>query len=103
HDLLLARADRDLLGVALASSGKIPARCQDALQLVGIRALMVLEPALEPRLQNLRVCIRCNWQRIVVVVNDKTAVSVDELQFLALEDGAVLIAEDRDEHLISQL
>ena len=64
---------------------------------------MLFDPALDRIRQNPPVRIGRDRQQLVVVADDEQAVAIGELQLLALEDGAVLIAEDRDEHFVGEL
>ncbi len=64
---------------------------------------MIREPGLELVLKDEPVRIRRNRQTIVVVPHEEGAVLVFEPQLPALEHHAILVAKDRDQHLVRQL
>jgi hypothetical protein len=102
-DFLLPRPRRNRFRIAFAARRKVPAGGQDALQFVGVRPGVLVQPMLEAHVQNRRVCIRRDRQRLLEVTHDEGAVVVGEFQFLTFQDFPVLIAEDRDEDLVGQL
>ena len=103
HDLLFARANGDRLGIAIAARREVARRGENALQLVGVAAVVLLEPALHRLFEHSPECVGRDRQRLVVVADEERAVAIGQPQFLPLEDRAVLIAENRDQDLVGEL
>ena len=102
-DLLLARAHRHRRGITIAARRQVAAGGEDALQLVGVGAGVILEPLVNRALEHRGVGVRRDRQRLIEVADEERAVAVGELQLLALEHLAVLAAEDRDQDLVGEL
>ena len=100
---LLARAQPNRVGVARASWRQVLAGCQNALELVAGVASVRFQPGFELVAQDHAVGVGRHRQAIVVMPDHERAVRIRQLQFLPLEHGAVLVAEDRNQHLVREL
>ena len=82
---------------------QIPAGCENALKLVGFVARMVNQPGVQMDAQDCGKRICRDREDVVVIANGECAVVVRELQFVTLQDRAVLIAQRRNQHFLGQL
>ena len=104
-DFLLARAHRDrrrARASCAAAGARLAVRmlCSSSASRAGV----IVEPARRVRRRRIvAVGVGRDRQPLVVVARRRTRRRVRELQLLPLEHGAVLIAENRDQHLVREL
>ena len=105
--LFLPRANGDVVRIAGAARRKVLGRGGDALELLGIavsgRARLMREPGVQLEAEHLAVRVGRDRQHVVETPHHERAVAIRELQLLSLEDRAVLIAENRNQHLVGEL
>ncbi len=100
---LLTRAQRDVIRVARGPLRQIGGGGEDDFELVRRIARVIGHPAVERVRENPAVRVGRNRQDLVVVRDDERAVAIRQLQLPPLECLAVLIPENRDQHLVGEL
>ena len=99
----LATAFRDPLRVGLRPARQIFQRGQDALQFRVEIFLLVFAQLLERDLQDVPVSAGRDRKFMLEIAQEKTAGVVVHLQLAPFQNAAVLIAQNRNQHLVAQV
>ena len=97
------RAFRDPFRIGLGAARQIFERGENALQFGVEILLFLLRQLLERDLENVPIGARRDREFVIVIAQKKRAGVEVHLQFAALQDASVLIAQDREQDLVLQI
>ena len=105
RDFLFAMTLDHLVGIALGRRRQVLQRRDDAEEFAQVRIFVaqLFAKAFDVVFEQHDVAPRIERQHAIEVVQDQRAIAEAKLQLAAFEHGAVLIAEDRQQHLVGQL
>ncbi len=102
-DLLLALSLGDPVGLGLGIHWQMAERGEDAAILRQIGGVVARRVEVAVPVEDLRYLARIDRQHVIEIVQREAPVGVGQAQLAALEHEPVLIAEDRQQHLVVQL